>query len=209
MRAEPMPAWAGGSRRRRQPYVRPPFSPGLVISFAAVALLLFWVASPPGLPSGPLSGKTRVVDGDTLDVANRRVRLAGIDAPERDQQCSDTAGQPTDCGEVSRRTLADLVGKGPVTCTPLELDPYGRIVATCAFGGADLGEVMVSSGQAVATNRYEPMEIEAKAAGRGIWAGRFDTPAQWRRTHGIGDGEGAPEPPVTSLINWVGNMFFR
>ena len=209
MRAEPMPAWAGGSRRRRQPYVRPPWSPGLLISIAAVMLLLFWVASPPGMPPGPLSGKSRVIDGDTLEVAKRRVRLAGIDAPERDQQCSDAAGQPTDCGEIARRTLADLVGRGPVTCSPVEMDPYGRVVATCAFGGADLGEVMVASGQALATDRYKPMEDEAKAARRGIWAGRFDTPAQWRKAHGIGDAAGAPEPPLTSLINWVRNMFFR
>lgn len=161
------------------------------------------------MPSGTLSGKSRVIDGDTLDVAKRRVRLAGIDAPEREQQCSDTAGLPTNCGEIARRTLSDLVGGRPVACAPVELDPYGRVVATCAVGGADLGEVMVTSGQALATDRYKPMEDEAKAARRGIWSGRFDTPAHWRRAHGIGDAVGAPEPPLTSLINWVRNMFFR
>lgn len=208
MRAEPMPAWAGG-RRKRQPYVRRPWSIGLVAPLVAVVALVTWAVLPPGMPSGPISGKTRVIDGDTLDVANRRIRLVGIDAPEREQECADTAGQPTRCGETSRRTLDGLVGKGPVTCAPIELDRYGRVVATCEFRGADLGEVMVTSGQALANGRYGEMEAEAKAAKRGIWAGTFDVPAQWRRAHQVDDAEGAPDWPITSFVNWVVTVFFR
>jgi endonuclease YncB( thermonuclease family) len=208
MRPEPMPAWAGG-RRKRQPYVRPRWSAALLVPVTAVVLLLVWVVSPPGLPAGPITGKSRVVDGDTLDVGNRRIRLAGIDAPERAQQCTDAAQQPSPCGETARRTLADFVGQGPVTCTPLEQDRYGRVVATCEFGGADLGGVLVGAGQAVDGGRYGGLEQEAKAAGRGIWVGTFEPPAQWRRAHKVDDAEGAPQSPITSLINWVRNVFFR
>ena len=72
MRAEPMPAWAGG-RRKRQPYVRRPWSISLVVPLTAVALLLVWVATPPGMPSGQLEGRSRIIDGDTLEVAKRLV----------------------------------------------------------------------------------------------------------------------------------------
>jgi endonuclease YncB( thermonuclease family) len=54
-------------------------------------------------PAGAVAGKSRVIDGDTLDVGSRRIRLAGIDAPEREQQCIDAAKQPTACGKTSRR----------------------------------------------------------------------------------------------------------
>jgi len=203
-----MPAWAGG-RRKRPPYVRRRWSIGLVAPLVAVALLLAWVVSPEGMPSGPVTGKTRVIDGDTLDVGTRRVRLAGIDAPERAQQCADAAGQATPCGEVSRQMLDDLVGKGPVTCAPIEMDRYGRVVATCMFGGADLGEVMVGAGQAVDTGRYAALEAEAKLARRGIWAGTFEPPAQWRREHPIDESESAAPSPITSLVNFVRKVFFR
>lgn len=208
MRAEPMPAWAGG-RRRREPYVRPRWSSGLLVPLVAVVLLLVWVGSPPGLPSGSIAGPSRVVDGDTLDVGNRRIRLAGIDAPERSQYCRDAAGGPIACGEAARRTLSDLVGQGPVTCAPIELDRYSRIIATCDFGGADLGEVMVGAGQAVANGRYAGLEDEARAARRGIWAGTFERPADWRRARQVEDASGPPQSPFTTFVNWVGNMFFR
>lgn len=206
-----MPGWAGGPGRRpkRQPFVRPLWSVGRLVPLAGVALFLVWVVLPPGLPSGPVTGKSRVIDGDTLDVGKHRIRLAGIDAPERAQLCSDAAQQPVPCGETARETLDNLVGKGPVTCTPLEQDRYGRVVATCEYGGADLGEVMVAAGQAVDAGRYYPLEREAKVARRGIWAGTFEAPAEWRRAHQVDDSEGAPQSPVVALINWVGNMFFR
>jgi endonuclease YncB( thermonuclease family) len=208
MPVEPMPAWAGG-RRKRQPYVRPRWSAGLLVPLVAVALLLAWVASPPGLPSGPITGKSRVIDGDTLDVGNRRIRLAGIDAPERAQQCRDAAQQPSPCGETARRTLADLVGQGSVTCAPIELDRYSRVIATCHLADADLGEVMVGAGQAVANGRYADVEREARVARRGIWAGTFDQPADWRRAQRIEDASGPPQSPITTFVNWVGNVFFR
>lgn len=207
MRAEPMPAWAGG--RKRQPYVRSRWSIGMWAPLIAVAALVVWAVLPPGLPPGPVTGRSHVIDGDTLDVANRRIRLAGIDAPERQQECLDAQKQPFPCGETSRRTLNDLVGRGPVTCRPIELDRYGRVIATCEFRGADLGEVMVTAGQAVSSGRYAALESEAKLARRGIWAGTFETPAQWRRAHQVDDAEGAPDWPITSFLKWVGKVFFR
>lgn len=208
MRPQPMPDWAGG-RRKRQPYVRPRWTSRLLVPLAALVLLAIWVGTPPGLPSGPIAGEGRVIDGDTLDVGSRRVRLAGIDAPERDQSCADAAGAEVACGETSRRMLADLVGRGTVSCVPLDLDRYSRVIATCEHGGADLGEVMVVAGQAVSSGRYATEEGDAKAAGRGIWAGRFELPQDWRRAHQVEDASGPPQSPFVNFFNWVRNMFLR
>ncbi len=52
----------------------------------AIALLigLLW----PVTALAEISGPARVIDGDTLEVAGERIRLYGIDAPEKDQTCS-------------------------------------------------------------------------------------------------------------------------
>jgi endonuclease YncB( thermonuclease family) len=208
MRGEPMPAWANG-RRKRQRYVPPRVSSRLLVPAVALVLLVIWVGTPPGLPGAPLAGESRVVDGDTLDVGDRRVRLAGIDAPERAQECEAADGTSIRCGEAARKMLADLVGRGQVTCQPIELDRYSRVIATCEHGGADLGEVMVVAGHAVSSGRYGDAEYDARAARRGLWGGRFEHPADWRRDHQVEDASGPPQSPIITFFNWVRNMFFR
>jgi endonuclease YncB( thermonuclease family) len=208
MSGGPMPEWAGG-RSRRPVFVRQWWSVGRIAPLVAVVLLLVWVVLPPGLPSAPLTGKARVIDGDTLDVARRRVRLAGMDAPERSQLCTGPSGTETPCGETARDTLRRFVGNGPLTCLPIEMDTYGRVVATCAASDADLGEVMVAAGQAVASGRYDQQEAEARLARRGIWEGTFDRPSEWRRARQVDDSEGAPDWPVVSFVKWVANVFFH
>ena len=39
-----------------------------------------------------LTGSHRVIDADTIEIGGERVRLSGIDAPERGQRCRDAAG---------------------------------------------------------------------------------------------------------------------
>ncbi len=207
-KTQPMPGWASG-RRRPPRYVPPRWSARMLVPLVAAVLLVIWVGTPPDLPSGPISGVSRVVDGDTLDVGSRRIRLAGIDAPERDQQCGGATTQPEPCGETARQVLADFVGRGQVTCAPMELDRYSRVIATCEHGGADLGEVMVVAGYAVSAGRYDEAQYDARAARRGIWAGSFELPAEWRRAHDIEDAAGPPQSPFITFFNWVRTMFFR
>jgi endonuclease YncB( thermonuclease family) len=139
------------------------------------------------VPTGaPLTGRARAVDGDSIDIAGARVRLLGIDAPELHQSCRDAAGDDYACGRDAARALADLVRGRTVTCTPLDHDRYDRDVVRCRADGRDLGEAMVRMGHAVELARfsagaYAEAQREARAARRGIWAGRFEEPAEWRR----------------------------
>ncbi|MDQ0347953.1 thermonuclease family protein [Ancylobacter vacuolatus] len=131
----------------------------------------------------PLSGAVRVADGDSLEISGERVRLEGIDAPELHQECGEGA-KAWPCGMKARAALAALVAQGEVSCRPVDEDRYGRAVARCTVGGADIGAELVRQGWAMALGlAYRAEARAAKSAGAGIWAGPFETPAEWRARH--------------------------
>ncbi len=129
-----------------------------------------------------LTGATRIVDGDTLVVAGRRVRLAGMDAPEMDQVCL-REGHDYPCGIVARDALRALLAGREPSCAVKGRDRYGRDLGRCSVAGVDLGADLVRRGLAVAYGSYAPEEHAARAAGEGLWAGSFTRPDEWRRTH--------------------------
>lgn len=131
-----------------------------------------------------LSGPARVVDGDTLIVAGERVRLHGIDAPEAGQSCR-LESRIWACGMAASIQLRGLIAGRTVTCDDRGRDAYGRMIATCWSGVVDIGGEMVRRGYAVAYRRYSldyvAAEVQAKAGRRGIWAGEFEMPWNWRK----------------------------
>ncbi len=132
-----------------------------------------------------IAGRARVVDGDSLEVAGRRIRLFGIDAPEGRQTCRDARDRSYRCGEDARRALAGLIGGREVSCTPVG-ESHDRDVAVCTAGGRDLSEAMVRDGFAIelrnhSRGRYSAAEREARDAKRGLWAGSFERPGAWRQ----------------------------
>ncbi|ALK08645.1 thermonuclease family protein [Blastochloris viridis] len=147
----------------------------LIVGLAWLALL--WRGEP-----GEVAGFARVIDGDSLAIDGRDVRLFGIDAPELHQLC-ERGGRPWPCGEAAKRRLGELAASRFVRCTVRDTDRYRRAVSDCRAGGEDLGQRMVEAGLAVAERGYFTAEVAARAAGRGIWAGGFERPAEWRRAH--------------------------
>lgn len=157
-----------------------------LLIFAVLAAIAQVMRPPPRAPGEPVSGRARVVDGDSLEIAGVRIRLAGIDAPERTQDCRDADGATYACGEAAARALAALVAGRSVSCTPDDVDRYNRDVAVCSAGGRDLAEALVREGHALAyaqrgRARYAEAERDARQARRGLWAGSFEQPAVWRR----------------------------
>lgn len=168
---------------------------------AIAAALLVFATLEHGLGTAPipLHGQASVVDGDTIRLAGQRVRLLGIDAPEREQSCTGAGGEAWACGEVARTAMAKLLAGGAVDCAASGRDRYGRPLADCRVGAVDLGRAMVADGMAVADGNYLNEEQAARQAKLGIWAGSFILPAEWRREHG----EGAPATPFSSLLHWL------
>ncbi|MFG1345434.1 thermonuclease family protein [Xanthobacter autotrophicus DSM 431] len=131
-------------------------------------------------------GMAVAVDGDTLDMGGTRIRLAGIDAPELRQECT-RERRPWPCGLAARSALARLAEQGQVRCAGRQTDPYGRLVAQCSVGDIDLSDFMVREGFALAYRGrdYAGAEAEAQASRRGIWAGTFQKPADFRADHPV------------------------
>ncbi len=130
-----------------------------------------------------ISGQVRVVDGDSMALGKRRLRLKGIDAPELAQRCRKD-GFDYGCGTESASYLRGLIGGAEVACKGEGIDRYGRDLVRCRAGDVDLNAAMVRSGHAIAFGDYTLAEAEARSARAGLWAGDFETPKQWRTVHG-------------------------
>ncbi|TXN81961.1 thermonuclease family protein [Methylobacterium sp. WL8] len=157
----------------------------------------------------PIVGRASVTDGDTVIIRGTRIRLHGIDAPESAQLCQDVAGKSYRCGQAAALALSDRIGEAPISCEPRDTDRYGRTVAVCRKGAEDLNAWMVTQGHAVAYRRYSTDYVEAettaKAVKRGIWAGSFTTPSEWRRgERGLSMGfatPGGPDGPIPAPVS--------
>lgn len=154
----------------------------VLFAFAIVCVLA--VVAELVLRKEVLSGAAVVVDGDSLKIQGTAIRLQDVDAPELRQPCGGD-GQNWPCGAAARDALSRLVRGKDVFCTSGSQDRYGRAVARCTVDGRDLGGEMVRQGLAVAHRGgdYGADEAEARAARRGIWAGPFELPADYRAAH--------------------------
>jgi endonuclease YncB( thermonuclease family) len=147
---------------------------------------------------GVIAGKAHVIDGDSLEVADERIRLFGIDAPEHDQTCG---REP--CGEQAIDALKRKVEGRAVSCTQRDLDRYGRIVAACYLDGVDVGGWMVESGLAVAYTTYSTDYVGAEQKARqreaGLWEDRasFEKPWEFRQRQAA---QAAAAPPPGDCV---------
>ncbi|MFC0200340.1 thermonuclease family protein [Paracoccus rhizosphaerae] len=121
-----------------------------------------------------MAASAEVIDGDSLRLEGLAIRLHGIDAPEHDQVCSNHDRRNWPCGLAAGDYLSDLTRGREVICWKMDIDRYGRTVATCEVDGVDLGEAMVIEGLAWAYLRYSDAyaatEASAQRQGVGIWA---------------------------------------
>lgn len=155
---------------------------------AAVLLTVALVAAIVYLPGEEVDGRPAVIDGDSLRLGGREIRLFGIDAPEGRQTCERADGSAWPCGREATTLLKRLVSGSAVACRGRDEDRYGRLVATCTAGDTDLGAELVRRGMAVAyrahSTSYTDEENEARDARRGLWSGRFEAPWEWRERDG-------------------------
>jgi len=161
--------------------------PALMI---ATLVLLQWAVLPAAAGERPFSlqgdiSVTKVSDGDSLRSGPLKIRLHGIDAPELKQNCTDSTGASWPCGRAARDVMMEIATAVPLRCVLMDVDRYGRLVMRCFAGNTDIAEHLVANGLALAYRRYSEdyvaAEAAARAAARGLWAGTFEAPWDWRR----------------------------
>lgn len=151
---------------------------GVVFSALLVAgLPACQKTSGPQLPAGPYS-VAEVFDGDSFNLKAKdgstvRVRIAGIDAPEKTQPYSNKA----------KDSLTELLQSGSIGLQPVKVDAYDRWVANVSIGDRDLGLAQIQRGYAwyfvrykkdigeAQQQRYAEAERSARDARLGLWAG--------------------------------------
>lgn len=152
---------------------------------AAFLVLLPTLASAQAL-TGKVVG---IADGDTLtllDSANiqHRIRLAGIDSPEK--------GQPF--GDHCKKSLSDLVFGRTVEVESSKLDRYGRVIGKVLIDGLDANLEQINRGCGWHYKKYQneqPLEdrlsytraeASVREAGVGLWRDKDPVPPwEWRR----------------------------
>jgi len=149
-------------------------------AFSIFLLLLF--AGP--VAATEAKGVPRIVDADTVYIAEFRIRLIGIDAPETDQGCLDSGGRYMSCGVEARDRLEQYAGGREWACKLTGMDRYGRNLGTCSVDGEDVSRWLVRSGWALAFRRYSMAYVAdedwAREHNSGLWGGAFIAPWDWR-----------------------------
>jgi len=156
-----------------------------IIQIARISLLLTvtWGSGCSSAVQDFTAKVVAVADGDTITVLRDRtqvrIRLDGIDCPERGQAF----------GSRAKSFTSQLAFGNVVTIRPRNKDRYGRTVAEIVLpDGRNLNHELVQAGFAWWVRKYAPhdaelarLEGEAQAAKRGLWSSLHPVaPWDWR-----------------------------
>jgi endonuclease YncB( thermonuclease family) len=150
-------------------------------------------------PGGAIiSGRATAKDGDSVLIGAGKgrveVRIHGIDAPEREQECKDEQNKTWSCGADAETALAGLVNGRELRCEVTDLEPGGarRPIARCLEGSVSISAEMIRRGMAWAFDKYlrkfedygalKKLEDEARAQRIGIWKGEAEPAWKFRES---------------------------
>ncbi|MGK6315008.1 thermonuclease family protein [Neorhizobium sp. DT-125] len=171
---------------------------GVVLAAFLILLVLIAVKLDQAADS-VIRGPFYAIDGDTLSAGGERLRLQGIDAPELDQTCEDDRGRSWECGKEARRLLARLTADARTECLGRDRDRYRRLLVRCHAGTENINAVLVRRGLAIASGRYADEQVAARRERQGLWAGRFESPQDWRAGRGMTDDPNLAD----AFVDWL------
>jgi endonuclease YncB( thermonuclease family) len=152
---------------------------------SAVCLAVLLLASS-AANADTIVGRASVIDGDTLEIHDERIRILDIDAPESSQTCTHDDGTEWRCGQHAALELQAVLDQQTVTCETERKDRYGRWLARCRAKDIDIAVWMAGHGWAVPYRdcKCEAVRDASEFARRqraGIWSSVFVMPWEWRR----------------------------
>ena len=142
-----------------------------------------------------ITGHAKVTDGDTIKINTFKIRLNGIDAPEKKQKCKRPYleifififYEDYSCGQKSTEALIKKINNQKITCKISNVDYFKRLIGECYKRKINLNAWLVSNGHAVAfrkySKKYVPDEILAKQTKKGMWQGKFEMPWDYRKSN--------------------------
>ena len=161
-----------------------------VFRFLSILLLLLTGLCAPGCAEIITGRVVGVTDGDTLsllDASNQthKIRLSGIDAPEKNQ----------DFGQRAKASFAELAHGRAASARCQKKDRYRRDVCVVKVNDKDVGLEQVRTGLAWWYRQYareqtrqeridyEKAEQDAKNRRLGLWSGNTPMPPwEWRHS---------------------------
>lgn len=152
--------------------------------YLGIFLLSLMISPAQGFASQDIIGIASVIDGDTIEIHNTRIRLSGIDAPESRQLCT-IEDKPYRCGQQAALALDKFIANSTLRCEGSKTDRYKRLIAVCYLKDKDINAWLVENGWAMAYRQYSMDYVEqedaAKANKVGIWRGEFEAPWDFRK----------------------------
>ncbi|MAZ80492.1 MAG: nuclease [Rickettsiales bacterium] len=134
-----------------------------------------------------ISGYAKAIDGDSIIINQKEIRLYMIDAPEISQYCYDNKGNSYKCGIDSLRYLKSIINNNIINCYYQKKDIYDRYLAICFNDIININYKMIESGMAIIYNPannndkiIHNLENIAKTKKIGIWKGHFMIPKHYR-----------------------------
>lgn len=150
--------------------------------FKFIFILIFLVCN--NVFAKTIIGKVKIIDGDTIEINSKKIRLHGIDAPEKKQNCIFDQ-KSWSCGKQSIEQLKKLINNQIVKCEVTDIDIYNRYVAICLVNKINLNQTMVKKGWAIAYLYFSKDYINEQRYARknklGIWKGKFIEPYKFRK----------------------------
>ena len=92
--------------------------------------IIFFLISSPTFSQKIINGNAKVIDGDTIHIGKNKIRLHGIDAPEKKQKCF-ISNSEWNCGKQSSLNLINIINQKKVMCMIIDQDKYKRDIGKC------------------------------------------------------------------------------
>ena len=167
----------------------------LKINKSLIFFLIFFIIFSVTSRADYIIGPSEIIDGDTIKINSKKIRLFGIDAPEKNQICKKpyasffifSLNKNYFCGKYSTLNLKKFLKKNEIKCKIKGIDRYKRYLAICFKNSQDINSWLVKNGYAVAYRKYSLKYINEENYSKknkiGIWRGYFEMPWNWRKNN--------------------------